>query len=241
MKKIYFSIFAIASAFVMNAQVTVTLQVDMSDYVKVAGNTLKTVKVAGNFADQSATSLGTAMENWAPPKSPTFTKVAGTTNTWQAKITFPNAAKGQEVVYKFLNTADSWGTCDVDQECFTGSTVNTCNQGSGDFNRVLKVPTANATYGYKWNTCTSLVRASDLILDNEISISPNPANDFTIVEIKNGTGAYSVEVTTIAGQSVQRFENITDKAIIEDLNSGLYFVVIRNAEGKFQTQKLVIE
>jgi hypothetical protein len=167
----------------MNAQVTVTFQVDMTDYLKIAGNTLKTVKVAGNFTDQNATALGVAIKNWDPAVSPVFTKVAGTTNTWQTKITFPNASKGQELLYKFLNTTDgAWGDCDINNECFEKKNAGPCNQGTGDFNRVLKIPTANATVGYKWNTCTSLVSAKDLILDNEITISSKMAQ--VLIQLK---------------------------------------------------------
>ncbi len=246
MKKFYFFTVALMATFMLNAQVNVTFQVDMTDYLKTAGYSIRGVRIAGTFGTLGATSKGTAMSDWSPINSPAFTKVAGSANTWEAKITFPNPAKGQELLFKFLNIASvvgaEWGDCDVDNECFEKKNAGPCNQGLGDFNRVYKIPTAAAVYGYKWNTCTSLTtRALDLDTDTQVSISPNPAADFSVVEITEGVGAYSIEVATVTGQSVQRFENITDKAIIEGLDAGLYFVTIKNAEGKFQTQKLIIE
>lgn len=242
MKRFYASFAAILAAFALNAQVNVTLQVDMSDEVKT--NPLKTVKVAGAFAAAGATSKGTAMADWTPPQSPVFTKVAGTANTWQIVITFPNASKGTEVFYKFMNTADSWGTCDVDQECFKADAVigAGCTQAAGDFNRILKVPTAATVIGFKFNTCVKLgVNTRDLALDSDVSIAPNPANDFTVVKIADAKGLYNVSVATIAGQMVQIFENVADQAIIEGLSAGMYLVTVRDAEGKFNTQKLVVE
>jgi hypothetical protein len=239
MKKIYTLVIAVMAAFVMNAQVNVTFQVDMTDYLKIAGNTLKTVKIAGAFAGLNATSKGTAMGDWKPEESPVFTKVAGSANTWQVVATFPNPAKGQELFYKFLNAA-TWGTCDVDQECFAGAAAP-CNSGAPDNNRVLKIPTTATVVGFKWNTCTSITRVQELPLDAEVSITPNPAQDLAVLTIKGAGTSYNVNVTTVAGQSVQSFDNVSSTVAIEGLNAGLYFVTVRDAAGKSNTQKLIIE
>lgn len=236
MKKIYI-ILGIAAAFATKslAQVNVTFQVDLS------GLTVKTPKVAGTFGGLSATSKGVAIPDWDPTGSPVFTKVAGTANTWQAVITFPNPSKGQELLFKFLNTDNSWGACDVDQECFEGK-AGDCNQGSGDFNRVYKIPTSAAVYGYKFNTCTKLVtRASDLALTDNINVYPNPSNNFVNIEFEDLSKKYNVELSTITGQTVKRFDNVDNRLTINDLESGIYFVKISDNEGKFQTQKLIIE
>jgi hypothetical protein len=239
MKKIYTLVIAVMAAFVMNAQVNVTFQVDLTDYLKIAGNTVKTVKIAGAFAGLNATAKGTAMADWKPEESPVFTKVAGTANTWQAVVTFPNPSKGQELFYKYLNAA-TWGACDVDQECFVGMPY-ACNVAP-DYNRVLKIPATAAVVGYKWNTCTSLtVRTQELPLDAEVSITPNPAQDLAVLTIKGNGSNYNVNVTTVAGQSVQSFDNVSSSVAIEGLNAGLYFVTVRDAAGKSSTQKLIIE
>jgi hypothetical protein len=242
MKKIYMSLVAVMAAFVLNAQVNVTFQVDMADYLKIAGNTLKTVKIAGQFGAQNATAKGVAMVDWDPKAAPVFTKVAGSANTWQTVITFPAAAKGQKLAYKFLNTADSWGACGTDQECMD-ATATTCSNQPNDDNRLLTIPTANTVAGYKWGTCTKLsVGVGELLLDNKVSISPNPANDQINVAIE-GTSTYTVELTSLTGQVLSSVQNVTNNAVIErnDIAAGLYFVVIRSAEGKFQTQKVIFE
>ncbi len=240
MKKIYTLVIAVMAAFVMNAQVNVTFQVDMTDYLKIAGNTLKTVKIAGAFLALNATSKGTAMGEWKPEESPVFTKVAGSANTWQTVITFPNPSKGQDLVFKFLNTDATWGDCNIAQECMDAASTACSNQPKDD-NRLIKIPTTAKIIGYKWGTCTSLtVRTQELPLDAEVSITPNPAQDLALLAI-NGNGNYSVNVTTVAGQSVQSFDNVSSTLAIEGLNAGLYFVTVRDAAGKSNTQKLIIE
>jgi Secretion system C-terminal sorting domain len=239
MKKIYTLVIAVMAAFVMNAQVNVTFQVDMSDYLNLAGNTLKTIKIAGAFPALNATAKGVAVPEWKPEESPVFTKVVGSKNTWQTVITFPNPAKGQDLFFKFLNTNDKWGNCNIEQECMDVSATACSNQPTND-NRLIKIPTTSKTIGYKWGTCTSITSAKELALEEEVTITPNPAKDLATLTIK-GTANYNVAVTTVAGQLVQNFENVTSNVAIEGLNTGMYFVTVRNAEGKFSTQKLIIE
>jgi hypothetical protein len=243
MKKIYMILVAAFIALNVNAQVDVTFQVDMTDYLKVAGNKLATIKIAGNFAAANAKAGAVAMVDWTPPATPKFTNVG---NVWSTKITFPNASKGTELLFKFLNTADTWGACGVDQECFDATTLPTpaCTQNAGDFNRVLKIPTAATTVCFKFNTCATCtkVNTQDLALDADVNIAPNPASGDALLTIAT-EGVYNVDVTTVTGQVVRNLQNVSGQAIIErdNLTSGMYFVVIRNAAGKFQTQKLIFE
>ncbi len=228
----------------VNAQVDVTFQVDMTDYLKVVGNKLQTIKIAGTFGGTNAKSGTVALIDWNPPAAPKFTTPGK--NIWTSKITFPNASKGTELLFKFLNTADTWGACGVDQECFdaTVASVEKCTQGTGDFNRLLKIPTANTTVCFKWNTCAACtsVNTQDLALDADVTVSPNPATESMLLTIAN-EGVYNVDVTTVTGQIVHSLQNVSGQAIIErnNLANGMYFLVIRNAAGKFQTQKVIFE
>ena len=242
MKKIYMILVAAFIALNVNAQVDVTFQVDLTEYLKT--NKLATVKIAGAFGAANAKSGTTALVDWTPPSSPKFTNVGN--NVWSTKITFPNASKGTELVFKYLNTADTWGACGVDQECFSAATLPTpaCTQGSGDFNRVLKIPTTATTICFKWDACAACgkVNTQDLALDADVNIAPNPASGNAVLTIAT-EGVYNVDVTTVTGQVVRNIQNVTGQAVIErdNLAAGMYYVVIRNAAGKFQTQKLIFE
>jgi hypothetical protein len=66
----------------------------------------------------------------------------------------------------------------------------------------------------------------------------------TLLSINNTTNEiFTVDVTSVTGQVVRTITNVTETAVIEkgNMTAGLYFVVIRNAAGKFSTQKLIIE
>ena len=115
MKKIYFFTLSMLCAFALHAQVQVTFQVDLTDYLAVAGNTLKTVKIAGNFPVNNAVNV----PEWTPPGSPVFTDLGN--NIWGTTISFAAAGVGKTLEFKFLNTADSWGDCNNQQECMPAS------------------------------------------------------------------------------------------------------------------------
>ena len=89
-----------------------------------------------------------------------------------------------------------------------------------------------------------LIGTNDLKLDVQATLSPNPMEQSTTLSINNTTNeTFSVDVTSVTGQVVRTITNVTDNTTIEkgNLNAGLYFVVIRNAAGKFSTQKLIIQ
>ena len=174
----------------------------------------------------------------------TLTFTALPNNIYSTKITFPNSAKGADLLFKFLNTATTWGGCGIEQECLA-TTAGTCVDASnGDGNRKYKIPTAAATICFKWDACTACgkVGVDDLLLENNVTITPNPTSLDAVVSIE-GNGVYTINVTNAVGQVVRTIQNVTNQAVIErdGLASGLHFVVIRNNEGKFQTKKLVIE
>jgi hypothetical protein len=243
MKKIYMFLLVAFLAVNASAQVDVTFQVDLTDYLKVAGNKVSKVRVAGNFAAQVAKAGGVVMNDWDPPMSPAFTALAN--NVYSVKVTFPNAAKGADLLFKFLNTATTWGACGIDQECMP-ITAGTCMDASNaDGNRKLKIPTVATTICFKWDACTacgSKVGVNDSLLENDVTITPNPTSLNALVSIE-GNDVYTINVTNAVGQVVRTIQNVSGQAIIEreGLSSGLHFVNIRNSEGKFQTKKLIIE
>ena len=70
-----------------------------------------------------------------------------------------------------------------------------------------------------------------------LSIYPNPTND--IVNIKTNLTINSIEVINMLGQTVKKFNNVTNNAIsIASLRNGVYFLNI-NAQGKTQTIRII--
>jgi hypothetical protein len=89
-----------------------------------------------------------------------------------------------------------------------------------------------------------VLTAADLKLDVKATLAPNPMEATTLLSINNTTNEiFTVDVTSVTGQVVRTITNVTDTAVIEkgNMTAGLYFVVIRNAAGKFSTQKLIVE
>lgn len=90
--------------------------------------------------------------------------------------------------------------------------------------------------------CAGTINTADVLLDAKVSVSPNPAMDAAVVTIQDN-GVFNVELATSTGQVLSTLKNVTGQATIQrnNLAAGLYYVVIRNAEGKFQAQKLIFE
>ncbi|MFZ4544851.1 MAG: T9SS type A sorting domain-containing protein [Saprospiraceae bacterium] len=90
-------------------------------------------------------------------------------------------------------------------------------------------------------SCTS--RIEDELLDISTSLAPNPMQDFAILTINGGKESYKVDITSVSGQIVRQYTNVSETLVIEknELTKGLYFIVIKNNDNKFHTQKLIIE
>ncbi|MGI8893898.1 MAG: T9SS type A sorting domain-containing protein, partial [Bacteroidia bacterium] len=80
-----------------------------------------------------------------------------------------------------------------------------------------------------------------------ITISPNPANDFLNLMIKNFSGnLVSISIFSALGQQVKSFSlakggsEINSNIDISDLQKGIYFISIANENDKI-TRKIIIE
>ncbi|GAB4420541.1 MAG: hypothetical protein OHK0039_34260 [Bacteroidia bacterium] len=238
MKKLYAMVLAFGLlATTALAQVNVTFQVDLTDYL-AAGNTLATVKIAGNF-----TSNGASVPDWNPPGSPTFTDLGN--NIWGATITYLSTSVGNNQLFKFLNTADSWGNCGVQQECLSGD--GECyDKSNGDGNRLLVIPSSDTTICFKWNTCTTCTAATGIeasVLANPLVVSPNPFGISARVSLPVGWNQASVELYSLAGQRVRHFEVRGDsfEVVRGELQAGIYFLHVQNTDGVRTSHKLLIQ
>lgn len=89
--------------------------------------------------------------------------------------------------------------------------------------------------------CTSSIE--DALLNVNVDIAPNPMDNFAVLTIAGANETYNVQLTSVSGQVVRTYSNVNETLVIEkeNLTKGLYFVVIKNEAGKFQSQKLIIE
>lgn len=215
--------------------VQVTFQVDMTYYLE--SNPLTTVRIAGNFADNGA--LGVA--NWDPPTSPVFTDKGD--DVWSTTIEFPAASAGQNLEYKFLNTATSWGDCGVHQECM-GAEDEACKNPSND-NRLLVIPSADQTVCFTWETCLgcNVSSTQDRQLSIPMTVAPNPFSNRTVVSFHNGIVNGKLRLSSLTGQVIRTYQVNGTQVVIEKegLTPGLYFINVVTQNGTSVAEKLIIE
>lgn len=90
-------------------------------------------------------------------------------------------------------------------------------------------------------SCTSSIE--DQLLNISTTVAPNPMEEFALLSINGAKEMYNVDITSVNGQVVRKYTNVSESLLIEknDLSKGLYFIVIKNNENKFRTEKLIIE
>ncbi|MFN4122977.1 MAG: T9SS type A sorting domain-containing protein [Flavobacteriales bacterium] len=220
-----------AAAVQLNAQVTVTFRVDVTEYLAggqiVAPNGFR---VGGNFADNSGVAPGGAIENWAPISENSGMTDQGN-NIWSIEVTYPENSIGNIQLLKFVN--GDWGANEG------GSTLSECgvDDGFGGFNRSIEIPNQNGVFTAAWDQCgTLLLNVAEVASINSVNIYPNPAQDVLNVQydvIKSGN--FNIEIFNSIGQRVV-FEQIGFRGIgtniqqvsLAGLNAGIYFVKLNN-------------
>jgi len=214
--------------------VSVTFAVDLTYYLD-AGNALETVKIAGNFGTN-----GAALPDWSPPDAPVFTDMGD--DVWSTTIEFPASSAGQELEFKFLNTADSWGDCGLQQECMGEEDAN-CKSPNND-NRLLVIPSEDTDLCFTWETCFGCnVVATHEFIDIPMTIAPNPFSEQTVVSFNSAILDGTVSLTNLAGQVIRVYTVNGPQLIIAkgDLAPGMYFLNVVTEDGMSAAQKLVVE
>lgn len=193
-------------------QVDVTFQVDVTDYVG-AGNAVAAngLRVGGNFATAGATNGSLAMADWSPTDTGSAMTDLGN-GVWSITVTFPSTAIGGTTLYKFVN--GDWGMNEgTDPACTISSDGCGVDDGSGNINREIVVPSANGTVlRYCWDACYQCDGSGASIGLDETAVSglsvyPNPANGpvaiaFTAKASSNAT----INVFNVLGQRVNSFD-----------------------------------
>jgi Secretion system C-terminal sorting domain len=240
MKKLY-----ILFAFVLFSTVVAEAQVDITFRVTLKGTGKKLsadgLRVTGGLESPDQV-------NWNPGAAKVMVLTgAAADSVYTIKLKVPRPADGK-FNYKFIN-GNNWGDgAGGTTEDERGLTA-TCSEGT-DKNRFYTIAagaTAVTLPVYKFNTCDIVTLAATQDLRNELSVttSPNPFSDVSYISFDNAAGKiFSLSISDVTGRVVRTVNNITTNSVEikrENLASGVYYAVLRDASGKFLTEKLVVQ
>jgi hypothetical protein len=197
---------------VVVADPNITFKVDMAEY---AGTITTGVFINGSF------------NNWCGNCNP-MTNTSG--SIWE--VTLPLTAG--PIQYKF--TIDGWD----DQEFFIGGESCVDTIADGFFNRYYVV-SANATLPAVCFESCDVCPSSSLVENSmNVSLMPNPANDY--IQIESTMSISSIEVYSLAGNKVKTFNSngFNSKINVSELASGSYLLKV-NSNDNYKVFNIVIE
>lgn len=224
MKKI-FTILGLALSTAAFSQVTVTYQVDITEYI-AGGVALDPngIRVGGNF-----TTAGASIPDWTPSDPASAMTDLGN-GLWSIAVTYPATSVGTTQLYKFVN--GNWGTNEGVATSLIAEDGCGTDDGGGNINRTLVIPSAAATYTFCWDKCAACISSIDEVNKVNVVAFPNPATD--VVNFQIDATDYVITLTDLAGKTVAT--STTSTIEMSGLSSGayLYKVVTNNgtATGK---------
>ncbi len=228
MKKIFTILSVLGLSIASYAQVTVTYQVDINAYI-AAGNTLNAngMRVGGNF-----TSNGAAVLDWTPADAASAMTDLGN-GIWSIDVTYPTASVGATQYYKFVN--GDWGTNEGTDPANTIATGGCgVDDGSGNINRTLTIPSSNTTLCYAWDACTACAAGLTEAAINNVVVSPNPVNETaTFTFALNGSNDVTITLFDLTGKvvSTTTVSNQSSAAVnTAALNAGTYIYTVKAGE-----------
>ena len=243
MKKMFTLLSALFIGAMATAQVTVTFQVDVTNYL-ASGVALDPtgIRVGGNFSTNGGQANGGPMADWSPTTATSAMTDMGN-NVWQIVVDFPATAVDQTLLYKFIN--GNWGMNEGTDPANT-IVAGGCgvDDGSGNINRTMVIPGAATTVTYCWDACAASCSAN--LIDNAISnlvVSPNPAND--VVTFNFNANATTAEIVlfdlsgkVVATKSVATGSENAVEISTSNLMAGSYLYQVK-AAGNVVTGKLM--
>jgi hypothetical protein len=224
MKKI-FTILSLALSTAAFSQVTVTYQVDITEYI-AGGAELNAngIRVGGNF-----TTVGASIPDWTPSDAACAMTDLGN-GLWSIAVTYPATSVGTTQLYKFVN--GDWGTNEGVATSLIAEDGCGTDDGGGNINRTLVIPSAAATYTFCWDKCAACISSIDEVNKVNVVAFPNPATD--VVNFQIDATDYVITLTDLTGKTVATSTTATNE--MSGLSSGayLYKVVTNNgtATGK---------
>lgn len=255
MKKFYTSILSLLVITAFSAQVNVTYQVDVTDYIVDYTIDPTGMKVGGNFAANAADNGGNAMVDWSPSDA-TSTMTDMGNNIWSITVTYPAGSIGNEQLFKYVN--GDWGVPDEDNEGGDFSSIATdgcgVDDGAGNINRTLIIPDVDLTLLYCWNECFQcdgsdpivITGIQDLEIVTDVNVSPNPTEGNTRISYNlDQQSNVQIRLLNVLGGEVVELTNETQSVgnYVYDLDltefeSGIYLYQIQ-AGTEFYTGKVI--
>ena len=243
MKKMFTLLSALFIGAMATAQVTVTFQVDVTNYL-ASGVALDPtgIRVGGNFSSNGGQANGGPMADWSPTTATSAMTDMGN-NVWQIVVDFPATAVDQTLLYKFIN--GNWGMNEGTDPANT-IVAGGCgvDDGSGNINRTMVIPGAATTVTYCWDACAASCSAN--LIDNAISnlvVSPNPANDVVTFNFNANATTAEIVLFDLSGKVVATKSVVTgsENAVeisTSNLMAGSYLYQVK-AAGNVVTGKLM--
>ncbi len=226
-----FTLLGLLTTGMLAAQVSITYQVDVTNYL-AGGETLNPngIRVGGNFATYGGTTGGNAMADWSPADANSAMTDMGN-GMWEITVDYPAGSIGSEQLYKFVN--GDWGT----NEGTAGTMIvdGGCglDDGGGNINRTLTIPQSNATVTFCWDMCEPCNVGLQQINKVSVAVFPNPASDelnFVLDETN-----FEITLSDLSGKVVS--SSVDNQINIAGLNSGVYIYNVETpngiASGKF--------
>lgn len=166
-------------------------------------------------------------------------RMAGTSGaTAKFHITIPNPATYYNTTVAITGVSfvfnDGWApTRGTRSEwAFEGKGTNAAATGCEDF--VITLATL----------ATCATNTTDL-KDLRVAVAPNPFKTATYITFSNPTNkAHTLTLTDAMGRVVRTYKDITSDIVEikrEDLTAGMYFAILKNADGQAITQKLMAD
>jgi Secretion system C-terminal sorting domain len=242
MKKMFTLLSALFIGAMATAQVTVTFQVDVTNYV-AGGATLDAtgMRVAGNFSGRQGTVGGTAMADWSPTALTSEMTDLGN-NIWEIAVDFPAAVFGDTLLYKFVN--GNWGINSNEGN----AALENCGVEDGfeGFNRVLAIPSTNQIKLYCYDSCYSCTGSGVGLNQNAITsleVAPNPSMDVVTFKFNSNANTAEIVLFDLSGKVVATKSVVTGaensiEISTANLMAGSYLYQV-NAAGNVVTGKLM--
>lgn len=122
------------------------------------------------------------------------------------------------------------------------------SNGLGGFNRLLNIvgrTTDTILPVWEYNSCNTVATGVAEQEGTTFNVYPNPFSSTTVIELNRWERtAYDLRVVSVTGQVMMERNGLRSSRIEisrEGLESGLYFVELKDAKGRRTTQKIVVQ
>ncbi|MFN8398317.1 MAG: T9SS type A sorting domain-containing protein [Bacteroidia bacterium] len=122
------------------------------------------------------------------------------------------------------------------------------SNGLGGFNRLLNIvgrTTDTILPVWEYNSCTTVATGVAEQEGTTFNVYPNPFSSTTVIELNRWErSAFDLRVVSVTGQVMMERNGLRSSRVEisrEGLESGLYFVELKDAKGRRTTQKIVVQ